>query len=403
MEASLLPLDLLLEISARCDPATIARYGATCKLVRRHVTDPAFLRRVRAASSSSGRFLIGLLYHRIHSSTRDGEKSTRRQPLLAAPKSSSSAAAAIAARLSAELAGPPSDADAVASRGGLLLLRSGRRHPTSLRVCAPVAAGGRIRIHHVLPPGEIAGHLHVLMPEDDDEGVPAFFKVLVADRDLRTQTYSSRAGAWGPVVTGTTAARVPGHYRQVQPSQVLLGGVAHWLYRKGLTGRLYSVLALDIGTGRAAWIEVPQDCHRRRREAITGEAPRELLLASSAGGELALLVWERPLAASMWTMVPSSSAGSSGRSWARRVVIDRTAILRSVQPVCNPLACQRVEFLWFAEESATVVFHLNKAGTALLNLRTLEVRHIQRSGLEPFEFSPFCVYELDLASLLPSR
>ncbi|CAL4968624.1 unnamed protein product [Urochloa decumbens] len=395
MEASSLPLDLL-EISARCDPATVARCGATCKLLRRHVTDPAFLRRVRAVSFSN-RFLVGLLYHRSYISDRDGNRITRRQPLFAAPKSPSSAA--IVARLSGDLAGP-SGADPVASRGGLLLLRSGRRHPTSHHVYDPVAG----RRSHVLPPSEVASHLHVLMPEDDNEGggggVPAF-KVLVADRGLRTQTYSSRAGAWGPVVTGTTAAHVPWNYEQVQPSQVMLGGVAHWLYRQGLTGRLYSVLALDIGAGQAAWIEVPEDCHRRRREAITGEAPRELLLASSAGGELALLVWERPLAVCMWTRTMASSSAAS--SWVRRVVIDRTAILRSVQPACNPLACQRVELLWFAEGSGTVVFHLNAAGTALLNLRTLEVRHIQRSGLEPFEFSPFCVYDLDLASLLPSR
>ncbi|CAL5021271.1 unnamed protein product [Urochloa decumbens] len=229
MEASPLPLDLLLEISARCDPATVARCGATCKLLRRHVTDPPFLRRVRAVSSSN-RFLVGLLYHRSYISDRDPPAATIRR--------------------------------------------------------AQVAVGGR---------------------------------------------------------------------------------------------------------DRGAWIEVPQDCHRRRREAITGEAPRELLLASSAGGELALLVWERPLAVCMWTRTIASS--SSGRSWARRVVIDRTAILASVQPACNPLACQRVELLLFAEGSGTVVFHLNAAGTALLNLRTLEVRHIQRSGLEPFEFSPFCVYD----------
>ncbi|CAL5057518.1 unnamed protein product [Urochloa decumbens] len=390
MEASPLPLDLLLEISARCDPATdptVARCGATCKLLRRHVTDPPFLRRVRV-----NRFLVGLLYHRSYISDRDGNRITRRQPLFAAPKSPS--AAAIVARLSAELAGP-SDADPVASRGGLLLLRSGRRHPTSLHVYDAVAG----RRSHVLPPSEVASHLHVLMPESDDKGgggVPAF-KVLVADRGLLTQTYSSRAVACRPSkcssrITGTTAAHVPWNYEQVQPSQVMLGGVAHWLYRQGLTGRLYSVLALDIGTGQAAWIEVPEDCHRRRREAITGEAPRELLLASSsAGGELALLVWERPLAVCMWTRTMASS--SSGRSWARRVVIDRTAILALVQPACNPLACQRVELLLFAEGSGTVVFHLNAAGTALLNLRTLEVRHIQRSGLEPFEFSPFCVYD----------
>ncbi|RLN07312.1 uncharacterized protein C2845_PM11G09020 [Panicum miliaceum] len=351
------------------------------------VADRGFLRRLGAASSD--RFLLGVLYHRSHS-WKGEEKSTRLRPLFAAPKSLSSAGSAalpntVVARLSAELAGPY---EPVASRGGLLVLKRGQYFDTSLRVCDPVA--GR---SYVLPPRRISDDLHVVMPEDSEGGgAGKAFKVLIADSDLRTQTYSSRAGAWGPVTH--TAERVPGHYEQVQPSQVVLGGVAHWLYHQGGT-RLYSALALDVGTGQAAWIEVPRDCHLRRRE---------LLLASSADGELALLVWEGPLAVCMWTVPPSAGADpGSGRSWARRVVIDRAAILRSVRPIFSPLACQRIDFQWFAEGSGTVVFHLNSAGTVLLNLHTLEVRHLQRSHfIEIYDFSPLCVYELDLVSLLPS-
>ncbi|RLM80827.1 uncharacterized protein C2845_PM12G18340 [Panicum miliaceum] len=268
MEAPPLPLDLLLlEIFSRSGPATVARCGATCKLLRRHrrhVADRAFLRRLRAASS--GRFLIGLLYHRSRS-WKGEEKSTRLPPLYAAPKLSAGSTtllpSTVIARLSAELAGPY---EPVASRGGLLVLKRGQYHDTSLRVCDPVA--GR---SYVLPPKRISDDLHVVMPEDGEGGgVP--FKVLIADSGLRTQTYSSRAGAWGPV----------------QPPQpgVVLGGAAHWLYHQGGT-RAYSVLALDVSTGQAAWIEVPRDCHRRRR---VPELRQELLLASSADGELTLLV-----------------------------------------------------------------------------------------------------------------
>ncbi|KAK8462469.1 hypothetical protein SEVIR_1G211875v4 [Setaria viridis] len=99
-------------------------------------------------------FLIGLLYHRTHSSW-DGEKSTCRRPLFAAAKSSSAGSLlpkTVIARLSDELAGPY---DPVASRGGLLVLRLGRCPPTSLCVCNPVA--GR---SHVLPPKEIYNDLH---------------------------------------------------------------------------------------------------------------------------------------------------------------------------------------------------------------------------------------------------
>jgi len=387
MEASQLPLDLLLEIFARSGPATVARCGATCKLLQRHVADRGFLRRLRAASSD--RFLLGLFYHRRFS--REGEeKSTRPPPLFAAPKSSAGSTAlpsTVIARLSAELAGLY---DPVASRGGLLVLKLGQYFDTSLCVCDPVA--GR---SYVLPPRRISDYLHVVMPEDGEGGGGVPFKVLIANSNLRTQTYSSKAGAWGPVTH--TAEHVPGDYQLVQPSQVVLGGVAHWLYHQG-GAHLFSVLALDVGTGQAAWIEVPRDCHRRRRVTVVEEC-KELLLASSADGELALLVWERPLAVCMWTVSPSSAGADpgSGRSWARRVVIDWEAILRSVRPMSSPLACQWIAFEWFAEGSGTVVFNMHLVGTVLLNLRTLEVRHLQRSRGESF---PFCLYELDLASLL---
>ena len=392
MEASPLPLDLLLEIFARSGPATVARCGATCKFLRRHVADRGFLRRLRAASSD--RFLLGLLYHRRYHSWKGEEKSTRARPLFAAPKSSGGGStappSAVIARLSAELAGLY---DPVASRGGLLVLKLGQYFDTSLCVCDPVA--GR---SYVLPPRRISDYLHVVMPEDGEGGGGVPFKVLIANSNLRTQTYSSKAGAWGPVTH--TAEHVPGDYQLVQPSQVVLGGVAHWLYHQG-GAHLFSVLALDVGTGQAAWIEVPRDCHRRRRVTVVEEC-KELLLASSADGELALLVWERPLAVCMWTVSPPSAAAGAGRSWARRVVIGWAAILGSVRPASSPLACQWIEFLWFAEGSGTVVFNMHPAGTVLLNLRTLEVRHLPRSDSMIYEFSPVCVYELDLVSLLPS-
>ncbi|KAF8693506.1 hypothetical protein HU200_038904 [Digitaria exilis] len=402
-----LPLDLLLEILARSDPATVARCAATCRLLRRHVADPAFLRRLRAAAAittSDHRFLIGLLYHRGRSSSH-GDMGTRPPPLL--KSSSGSLTNAVIASLSGELAGPD---DPVASGGGLLVLRRGNKHyptTTTLRVFDPVAGRG-----HVLPPRDIWDHLLLVMPDEDEPGAlggggDINFKVFIADRDLRTQTYSSKAGAWGPVVRGNTTAaclRVPGDYELVQPwSPVVLGNVAHWLYHHGWDPGVYSILALGIigiGKGQAAWIDVSRECHRRRRDTHR-EVCRELLLVSTSDdGELALLVWERPLKVSMWTM---SSSSSSQRSWTRRVLIDRTAILGSVQPTCHPLWCQRVEFQWFAQGSGTVVFYMNSVGVVLLNLRTLEVRHLQRLPLELFDkVSPLCVYELDMVPLLLS-
>jgi hypothetical protein len=41
-----LPADLLLEIVACSDPATLVRCAAACKLLRRDILDPSFIRRV---------------------------------------------------------------------------------------------------------------------------------------------------------------------------------------------------------------------------------------------------------------------------------------------------------------------------------------------------------------------
>lgn len=42
LSSSVLPMDLLLEISARSDLVTIVRCAATCKVLRRQIADPAF-------------------------------------------------------------------------------------------------------------------------------------------------------------------------------------------------------------------------------------------------------------------------------------------------------------------------------------------------------------------------
>ncbi|KAK3158282.1 hypothetical protein QOZ80_2AG0135110 [Eleusine coracana subsp. coracana] len=351
-----LPLDIVLEILARSDASTIARCGATCKLLRHHVTDPAFLRRLDLGSGDH--FLLGLLYHRRFAFP--WTETTRFPPLF----TSATLSVSVVANVTTEMDGPY---DPVASSGGLIVPR---REDEASRLCVCDPAAGR---RYVLPPKKIPDRLHVIMPEDQG------FKLLVADHHLETQTYSSKAGAWGRVTE--TPAGVPGAYQQVQPSHVVLGGVAHWLYHQRLSP-IYSVLALDVATGQAAWIATPQDCHRRRTVTSTVEKPKEVLLVSSPDGKLALLVWERPIAVTMWTMATDddddAGSESAGRSWARRVVIKWATIFRSVNPWSNsPLGCQQIAFAWFAEGSGTVVLHMSKVGIVLLNLRTLEVHHLK--------------------------
>jgi len=52
-----LPLDLLPEIAARSDPATLVRCAATCKELRRHIADPAFRASLRLRRHADQRFV----------------------------------------------------------------------------------------------------------------------------------------------------------------------------------------------------------------------------------------------------------------------------------------------------------------------------------------------------------
>nr|CAB3447007.1 unnamed protein product [Digitaria exilis] len=192
------------------------------------------------------------------------------------------------------------------------------------------------------------------MPEDEagalgGDMVGFNFKVSIADSGLRTQTYWSKAGTWGPVVRHHLG-RVSLSPRRLQASAPVVAGRA-WQRRalavppwKGLSrlqhprpGRRHWAGASSMDRGPA---RVPP--------ATQGHPPPRSVQGAAPGG--------RPLAVSMWTM------SSSGRSWARRVLIDRTTILGSVPPTCHPLWCQRVEFQWFAQGSGTVVFYMNSVG-----------------------------------------
>ncbi|TVU29550.1 hypothetical protein EJB05_21120 [Eragrostis curvula] len=249
MEASPLPVDVLLQILARSDPSTVVRSCATCKLLRRRVTDPAFL--CRLGRGSADQFLLALIYHR-HVAFRFPWKKGSRPPVFAPSRSFAGGQPnAVPANMKSQLDGPYNP---VASRGGLLVLQSEEGPSRLICVCNPVA--GR---RHVLPPNKLFGDdLHVVMPEDHG-GHDMPFKLLVADMLLRTQTYSSEAGAWGRVTSTRNGMTVFPSYQQVQASQVVLGGVAHWLYHQltaylvlpcARLGRRHRTSRMDRGPGR---------------------------------------------------------------------------------------------------------------------------------------------------------
>ncbi|PNT70839.1 uncharacterized protein LOC112270969 [Brachypodium distachyon] len=417
MEESLppeLPLDLLAEILSRCDPRTVVRFGTACKLLWRHVSDPALRARLRARLPAADRFLLGLLYQ--HSSPA---------PLFAAPSSSGSRHLpnGVASSMSAALMDRH---EPVASRGGLVVLRSWER-PLELAVCDPAAGRGGF-----LPPCDVHPDAYaLLLPQDYDDGdagaggsdVDPRFELLVMDMDegIRTQTFSSVSRAWGPVVSDAATGggvRIPYGYRQVQPTTtVVIGGVAYWLYRGGLfappppTRHSYRVLALDVATGHATWTEVPERCHKLRRMPLVGGSnePKELLLvpyspppSPPSKKKVGLLVSEL-MAISMWVL----DDDDGGTTWAKHVVVDRERVLGQVQHcLYGPLALavRAMELESVAERSGTVVMQMHGVGIFLLNLQTLQVHQLQTSlHVKSFARYPFCVYELDLISLIPSK
>lgn len=128
-------------------------------------------------------------------------------------------------------------------------------------MCSPVT--GRCSF---LPPVTVEGYSHVLLPGDgdDDKNTGHSFRLLVVDLLCRTQTFSSRTVVWGPVIkTPSPAEVVPYRCDRVQPAAVVFRGVAHWLCHDPSLQR-YHVLAVRIDTGKAAGIEIPQYCLRRR-------------------------------------------------------------------------------------------------------------------------------------------
>ena len=382
-----IPIEILLEIVARADPTTLIRFAATSKHLRRHTTDPAFLRHYHHAEPGFvPSLLVGMFrQHCGHYS----------EPYRFVPVSPST-------KLTLQLAPPTDAADdsfehyiPFGSRGGLLLLHGRRGNLMQLCVCNPVT--GR---YSYLPDMTLRhDYLHVLLPggEDDvdnDHNKGLSFRLLVADRAWRTQTFSSETGSWGPV---TETPGVLPYYEVTHHGPVVLRGVAHWLSRHTPSDR-YQVLAIRLGDGQAAAIgEVPELCLRRRRTGPNDPANyKNLLLVSTDGRQLGLLVAE-VMVICLWTLSEDS------KSWgARRVVVDRNRMimLRSVKLHCAILGCIYLDLEWFGEASGAVVLRQQGAGILVLNLRTGEI--VQPRGCSELVSGSFrcCPYEVDLVSLI---
>ncbi|KAL6641557.1 hypothetical protein ACP70R_019738 [Stipagrostis hirtigluma subsp. patula] len=382
--APALPPELVLEIVDRCDdPATLIASAAACRLLRRHVLGADFIRRQRDAAR--GRFapssLLGLFYRHY-----DGEPAPRPPPFTAtsdAVRTPFAPAAVFAGYTPAE------------SRGGLLVLRRSALFAERAGLCVydPVT-----RRRAFLPPPEVHQQSYALLLAGDDhaDAGALFRRLVVVDlsgllfhRTVRAQSFSPEeagGGAWGPVVD----AFVPGHLMRCEvarPSPVILdgdGALLHWLCTDHRT-----VLTLDADTAEAGTLQLPPYHVLYPRFFL----PEHQLLASSAEGELSLLVAER-LVITVWVRRAATE------QWERRAAVDveRMLLLAKVEPALPIWWNSRMQIEWFGEKSGAVVAQVAGVGLLVLNVETEEVCMVQRSNdLVPFRY---CPYERDLLGLL---
>ncbi|CAL4936225.1 unnamed protein product [Urochloa decumbens] len=386
-----IPMDPLLDILARMDDAaTVVRCAASSKPIRRAILDPAFRHVITApratdtTTNTNGcgfvpAFLLGFSY--VHRSLSHIEDDPARVAQHGHPRP----------RFDAALL---ETFEPVAARGGLVVLR--HREP-------PAGAGPNRRELRVC--NSLTGDTTILPPPTvDDEYPPALlavadagrsFELLVADRSLRTQTFSTKESKWGAVVETHLPPR---HCHDVPAGggahPVVIGAVVHWLCHGCLRP---GVKVLDTtGAGNATQIALPQGYHSRVRS--TQRLDTGLLLAKSADGRLGLLVAEAG-AIAMWTLAAAEEEGSATARWARQVVIRREDIGR--EAVEGP--CFSVRFMGFGERSGAVILQMDGVGLVRLDLGSKEavvLGHGSFQHVGQTDLFQLCLHETDLCSLL---
>ncbi|CAL4904032.1 unnamed protein product [Urochloa decumbens] len=412
--AAALPVDLVLEIAARSDPATLLRCAAACRALRLGAASPVFHRglRLRHAGGEGGRFVPALLRGFFHQRRRraEGEDPRFVDPLLPRGAPSPEPFRSFLSEYTDlfEFYAP------AAARGGLVALRSSNpdeeEEPsvvttcTSMGVCDPMAGS----LEFFRPPG-ISAHSHVLLSHGCD-GIGCRFRLVAANLQspqaddraacccLQTQAYSSDTGAWGPI-TETWVPGLPRGAEFVRPAALVLDGVAHWLCMSS-DHQSYCVLTFSSKASPTVTVTVIReeddgDDHCRR---LHGRKPEELLLVSSpVEGRVSLLVAEQGLEISLWT------ADAAGSCWTRQVMVDTEKVRQAAAPMELPLDGKR-ELRWFGEKSGGVLRVVEPVrGCSLyfmLGMGTGRVRMLCRFCRDR-DVLVFFPYEMDLSFWRP--
>nr|TKW25091.1 LOW QUALITY PROTEIN: hypothetical protein SEVIR_3G093900v2 [Setaria viridis] len=326
-----LPLDLVLEIAALSDPATLP-------YLHRRIADPAFHGRLRLRHAD-----------RFVPSSCAATWSIRMDQYLVDYDTGQLAAAGCFP------SGEPSRLhEPVAARDGLVLVPNVAAE--ELRVCSPVT--GRSQTIHR---GATFHGQYVLLVGDGDGGVIGrSFQVLkvtsvMSKRSrchcLQIQTFSSVHGAWSPRI------RV----------RLLANGAVHWLCRSDTT---YYIFKLDVGeaSAKVTATKLSASFHGAYGRAAAGQ--KHILLATKpACMNLCVLVTDSDRI-SVW-----SQSGCSPARWGERpeAVIKIDAVMNFTSWLGRRWQTCKVRLEWFAERSGVVLIVAPGSRYFWLDLRTKEI------------------------------
>ncbi|KAL6642423.1 hypothetical protein ACP70R_020604 [Stipagrostis hirtigluma subsp. patula] len=246
------PLDLLLEVAARTDPATVVRFAAACKDLYRHIADGGFHRRLRLRHA--GRFVPSLLC---------GHLVDKWDSKLRMVNTTTAAGASVPLRATTIFplssgGGEPSTRRMrpIAARDGLVLVHE-IEPLNQLLVCSPAA--GRSQ---ALPPSSLRDGQYVLLVGDGVGGIVGRpFQVLRVNTvltnrcALRFQVFSSERGAWGPYTeTSAPLTQRSNGLGQLLGKPLVVGETVHWMYQGDNS---HYIFKLHAGKARLTLAKLP--------------------------------------------------------------------------------------------------------------------------------------------------
>ncbi|KAF7087393.1 hypothetical protein CFC21_090588 [Triticum aestivum] len=356
-----LPADLLLGITVRSDIRTLVRCAALCKLLRRDILDPFFIRRVTQHGIVPPCILaylqmpLSLVHPTIPSAALFSDNH-------------------FLPFMRRDTSGIVGDYYPVTSRGGLVLLRR-RLHvrssrPADLCVYDPIT-GHRTFLSK--PPGipynSVIFHRCVLLTAAD--GIDCSFLIFVGSlntslfpRAVIVQIFTSLTNTWGPILTHENFTTL---WLEVGFDAVVLhDGVIHWLAHDG-----EKILTYDVRIAKPGILELPVF-----DPATTKFKGGQLHLGSysSPDGHMLLrLLVVVGSTMSVWHHLPCGG-------WVLETMTDMEDKLRLLDHSAPPEQPLEIWFMLSGERSNVVLLHMRTSSmTILLDLETEEM-HVTRSA-----------------------